>query len=214
MSKNQMFRSMNFVYYSKESYAAFVIGHIRYEWGEIDIRDYLSESAIQNAEDIIIATNGGTLRVLHHDKIPVNRKYQVVTELTTSEDIKSKYILICPDKMKWDLSEMMSEGILEAGEKYLEVSGENLNEMELLNLASNLSYMYGIRFVPHTIKEKLLYRITLDKDNNNVWKDVSEHIPDIKKFCKLSNVCVDSCKKKKTKVNENLVKAKDFGWEW
>ena len=208
------FKSMNFVYYSKESYTVLVIGHIRYVWGDIDIRDYLPESVIQEAEDIVIATNGGTLRVLHHDKIPSSRKYQVVDEFTKAKDVKSKYILICPDRMQWELSEIVSEGILEAGDKYLEIVGDDINEMELLNLASNLSYMYGIRFVPHTIKEKSLYRITLDKDNNNVWKDVSEHIPDIKKFCKLSNICVDSCKKKKTKVNENLVKAKDFGWEW
>ena len=208
------FKSMNFVYYSESSYKAIVIGHIRYQWGDIDIRDYLSEDTIQNAEDIIIAANGGNIRVLHYGKINPRRKYQVVSEFTKYSDIKSKYILICPERMKWELGELTSEGEYESNEQYIEIVDNDVKEMDLLELASNLSYMYGYRFVPRTIEQGSVYRITMDnKKAPSVWKDVEKNIESIKKAYKLDNVFVDKARKK-TKVNANLVKAKDFGWEW
>ena len=206
---------MNFVYYSKESYVATVIGHIRYVWGDIDIRDYLSEDAIQDAKDIVIAANGGNIRVLRHDSISSKRKYQVITEFTMKKDLKSKYLLICPTKMKWEFDELTSEGSFEVGEKYIDIVDDNINEMEILDLASNLSYMYGIRFVPHTIEYGKVYRISLSNSTfniDNVWKDVENNLSTIKKLYKLSNIFIDSVKKK-NKLNDMQVSYNDLDWK-
>lgn len=203
---------MNFVYYSKESYIAVVKNHIKYIYGEVDIRDYLSEESIKSLKDIVISSNGGSIRVLsNHDKIPTNRRYQVINKFTQDSDLKSKYVLICPIKMSWNASELMSEGKLVEGENYLEIYNENgISEMDLLELASNLSYMYGVRFSPHTVEYGSLYRITLDdKNKSNVWKDISSNVKEIKKSYKFENISVNKVKKPK-KIVPDKVSISDF----
>ena len=118
-------KSMNFVYYSRDTYKTTPLKSLRYVWGNVDIRNYLEEDTIKSLKGLIIASNGGTLRVIGRDTIPITRRYQVVSEYTNSSQVKSKYILICPEIMRWNFSEITSEGLLSDIEQYIEIMNEN-----------------------------------------------------------------------------------------
>ena len=201
---------MNFVYYSKETYqTAYVKNKINYVYKDIDIRDFISEKVFKSAKDVILSSSGGALRLKLHDDIPSNRDYQVITSYT--DNITSDYLLICPVSMTWGFSDITSEGVLAEGEKYIEINDEDICEADIMDLAYNLSYMYGLRFTPHTVEEGILYRITLDdkKNVNNIWKDITGNVKALKKLYKFLNISVCTNKRKR-KINQERLTEDDF----
>jgi hypothetical protein len=162
----------------------------KYTVDGINILNYVTAEEVDFAYSVIVFNTKLTL-VKGSENIKSSAVYEVINTTHEEEPFRMtshKYLFITtlPSPL-WSFNNMTSNYQRERNQYYIKVTLEDGNtEMDVLNLASGLTYYYGYQFTPHTVSEQSgIYHITLaSKSTNtpvNVFNDIASKVKDIYK---------------------------------
>lgn len=162
----------------------------KYTVDGINILNYVTAEEVDLAYSVIVFNTKLTL-VKGSENIKSSAVYEVINTTHEEEPFRTtshRYLFITPlPAPMWSFNELTSNYQRERNQYYIKVLLEDNNsEMDVLNLASGLTYYYGYQFTVHTVSEqKGIYHITLTSKSTNtpvgVFNDISSRAKDIHK---------------------------------
>lgn len=181
----------------------------------VNLLDYVPKEEIDKATNIVVMGDNCKVTWFKGKGLigPKDTWYMVNTPNTYTGNHKNIFITKTQD-FTWWFNDLTSSYRNMKGQHYVEVSLEEVSsEIDVLVLANELSFLYGVQFKVHTVSQtKGIYHLTVDDDIDiSVFSDIQVHQDEIHNVhclwveCKVHG---------STGKEENKMPVGPTSWEW